>query len=274
MKWWISIGALLTLAMVVAVAAAGLPTKVHYVSSAKVAEVMAKGGQIIGDEGFVVLANRRGAADAELHDATNHVFIIVEGEATFVTGGTLIEFASRVTTTGGDVKLDGDPQHSGFHFRATNEVADKTKGETYYLRPDGRDKPGGRRGKDVPVEVIGVNDLDAPPPDVLRQARLLADRRDAAEGRHGVLGQRNVARQQFVDESAPSPQARELDIESQTVEHPRERHELVFGAAAHQRGHHVENASSGHGCSRRRVRAISARYVFFSATAKPAMLKK
>jgi mannose-6-phosphate isomerase-like protein (cupin superfamily) len=91
MKWWISIGAVLTVAMAVAVAAAGLPTKVHYVSSQKVAEVMAKGGQIIGEEGFVVLANRRGAADAELHDATNHVFIIVEGEATFVTGGTLIE---------------------------------------------------------------------------------------------------------------------------------------------------------------------------------------
>jgi mannose-6-phosphate isomerase-like protein (cupin superfamily) len=89
MKWWVCAGVLLTMA--VAAAASGVPAKVHYVSSQRVAETMAKGGQIIGDEGFVVLANRRGAAEAELHDATNHVFIIVEGEATFVTGGKLVE---------------------------------------------------------------------------------------------------------------------------------------------------------------------------------------
>ena len=91
MKWWLSLGAVLTIAMAVALAAAGLPTKVHYVNSQRVAETMAKGGQIISDEGFVVLANRRGAAEAELHDATNHTFIIVEGEATFVAGGKLVE---------------------------------------------------------------------------------------------------------------------------------------------------------------------------------------
>jgi mannose-6-phosphate isomerase-like protein (cupin superfamily) len=96
MKWCITAGALLTLA--VALAASGLPLRVHYVSGQKVAETMAKGGQIISDEGFVVLANRRGAADAELHDTTNHVFIIVEGEATFVTGGTLV--APRETGRG------------------------------------------------------------------------------------------------------------------------------------------------------------------------------
>ena len=47
---------------------------------------MAKGGQIIGENGLIVLAQRRGAGEVEVHENTNHVFIVVEGEATFVTG--------------------------------------------------------------------------------------------------------------------------------------------------------------------------------------------
>lgn len=62
-----------------------------------------------------------------------------------VPGGNLIEFANRVESHVGPIKLDGDPQHAGFHFRADNEVADKTKGKTYYLRPDGKDQPGKTR---------------------------------------------------------------------------------------------------------------------------------
>lgn len=44
-----------------------------------------------------------------------------------------------------NVKLDGDPQHAGFQFRAAQEVAMSTKGQTYYLRPDshgGKTAPG------------------------------------------------------------------------------------------------------------------------------------
>jgi mannose-6-phosphate isomerase-like protein (cupin superfamily) len=40
---------------------------------------------------LIVLANRRAAGEVEVHENTNHVFIIVEGEATFVTGGTMVE---------------------------------------------------------------------------------------------------------------------------------------------------------------------------------------
>jgi hypothetical protein len=60
-------------------------------------------------------------------------------------GGRLIEFASRVETTGGPITLDGDPQHAGVHFRADNHVAEVTKDQTYYLRPDGLGKPGETR---------------------------------------------------------------------------------------------------------------------------------
>jgi hypothetical protein len=52
-------------------------------------------------------------------------------------GGTLVEFASRLKTAGGKMRVDGDPQHAGFQFRASNDVAEKTKKLTYYLHPDG-----------------------------------------------------------------------------------------------------------------------------------------
>ena len=67
-------------------------------------------------------------------------FALEERELTVfnVAGGTLTEFVSRLETTGGTVKLDGDPQHAGFHFRAHNDVAASTKDKTYYLRPDGK----------------------------------------------------------------------------------------------------------------------------------------
>lgn len=56
--------------------------------------------------------------------------------------GTLIEFASRLRSTVGPVKLDGDPQHAGFQFRAAQEVAETTNKQTYYLRPQGQGAPG------------------------------------------------------------------------------------------------------------------------------------
>ena len=82
--------AALLLVMAVVVVADGVPTVVTYVPHDKVATVMAKGGSIINDHGLIVLAQRRGAGEVEVHEKTNHVFIIVEGEATFVTGGTLV----------------------------------------------------------------------------------------------------------------------------------------------------------------------------------------
>lgn len=77
----------------------------------------------------------------------NDVFAREEREFTVynVPGGTLVEFATRLKTVGGPIKLDGDPQHAGFQFRAANEVAEKTAKQTYYLRPDGKGKPGETR---------------------------------------------------------------------------------------------------------------------------------
>jgi mannose-6-phosphate isomerase-like protein (cupin superfamily) len=94
------------------VAAAGVPMSVHYIGHDKVAATMIKGGQIISDNGLVVLANRAMQRDAEMHAATNHIFIIVDGEGTFVTGGTLInpKVISPGQTRAEGIK-DGEAHH-------------------------------------------------------------------------------------------------------------------------------------------------------------------
>jgi mannose-6-phosphate isomerase-like protein (cupin superfamily) len=81
---------LVVFALAIVVRADGVPTVVTYVPHDKVTSTMTKGGQIINDHGLIVIAQRRGAGEVEVHEKTNHVFIIVEGEATFVTGGTLV----------------------------------------------------------------------------------------------------------------------------------------------------------------------------------------
>lgn len=77
-----------------------------------------------------------------------------EIEAVPVRTGTVIDFASRLVADG-PVSLDGDPQHAGVHFRAADEVAETTKGETYYLRPDGKAEPG--KFRNWPQDATYVN---------------------------------------------------------------------------------------------------------------------
>jgi mannose-6-phosphate isomerase-like protein (cupin superfamily) len=91
MKWLLAGIVTTSLTMIVLLTAAGVPTVVTYVPHDKVSSTMAKGGPIINDKGLIVLAQRRTAGEVEMHEKTNHVFIIVEGEATFVTGGTPVD---------------------------------------------------------------------------------------------------------------------------------------------------------------------------------------
>jgi 2-keto-4-pentenoate hydratase/2-oxohepta-3-ene-1,7-dioic acid hydratase in catechol pathway len=51
--------------------------------------------------------------------------------------GTMIDWSTELTTEVPHVRLDGDPQHAGFHFRANQEVAMQNKSQTYFIRPDG-----------------------------------------------------------------------------------------------------------------------------------------
>jgi mannose-6-phosphate isomerase-like protein (cupin superfamily) len=99
MKYLLAIAAMLSTAAVITLGtAAGFPPRVHYVDHDKVAAAFVKGGRIIDDEGLVVIANRGVQRGAEMHDNTNHVFIIVDGEAEFVTGGKMVD--PKVTEPG------------------------------------------------------------------------------------------------------------------------------------------------------------------------------
>lgn len=81
------------------------------------------------------------------HGKDGKVFANEEREVTVynVPGGTMIDFHSELKTDLEKVRLDGDPQHAGFHFRAAMEVAKNGKTNTYYLRPDGKGKVGETR---------------------------------------------------------------------------------------------------------------------------------
>jgi mannose-6-phosphate isomerase-like protein (cupin superfamily) len=95
MKFLLKIGTLFTVTVLLIMAAnslgGGVPAAVHYIGHDEVSAVMAKGGPIVSDPGLIVLANRRESGPVEYHDHTNHVFIMVEGEATFITGGTMVD---------------------------------------------------------------------------------------------------------------------------------------------------------------------------------------
>jgi len=76
-----------------------------------------------------------------------------------VPGGTLLDWSTDLSTTLDSVKLDGDPQHAGFHFRATQEVSKSTAKQTIYIRPDGKGKAGETRNWDAKAKDPKTVDL-------------------------------------------------------------------------------------------------------------------
>jgi hypothetical protein len=118
-------------------------------------------GGTLATEAGPVLGRHR--VKIEWHGKGDAVFAVETREVTAfnTAGGLLIEWASHLETTGGLVKLDGDPQHGGFQYRATAELdpeRDKllkpkadadahifNSRQTYYLRPDGQGKIGDAR---------------------------------------------------------------------------------------------------------------------------------
>jgi hypothetical protein len=81
------------------------------------------------------------------HGADGKVFAHETRSLTFSKNGDalVVDFSSSVKAADGikEVVLDGDPQHAGFQFRASNEVSEKTNKQTYYIRPgSGKADPG------------------------------------------------------------------------------------------------------------------------------------
>jgi mannose-6-phosphate isomerase-like protein (cupin superfamily) len=73
---------------------------VTYVDHDKVAVSLTKGGNLVKADDLTVLGSHRGAGSppAEVHDKETDVMYVTDGEATIVTGGTLLE--SKVTRPG------------------------------------------------------------------------------------------------------------------------------------------------------------------------------
>lgn len=98
-KYLFAVAAMLSTAALATLGIAAIfPPRVHYVDHDKVAAAFVKGERIIEDEGLQIIANRAVQRGAEMHDSTNHVFIIVDGEAEFVTGGRIVD--AKVTAPG------------------------------------------------------------------------------------------------------------------------------------------------------------------------------
>ena len=110
MKHLLVLLTLLTMALLLN-AATGVPASVRYIGHDTVSATMAKGGAIVEDPGLRILANRREAGEAEFHEKTNHIFIIVEGEATFVTGGTMVEVRQTSPDEKRASKIEGGQTH-------------------------------------------------------------------------------------------------------------------------------------------------------------------
>ncbi len=102
--------------------------------------------RVLSQEQGPVMARHRTSID--WNDQQGKAFCREHRELTVfaVAGGTLIEWSSRLWSVRGTVTLDGDAQHAGFQFRADDEVAKRQDEKlVYYLRPDGKDKPGATR---------------------------------------------------------------------------------------------------------------------------------
>jgi mannose-6-phosphate isomerase-like protein (cupin superfamily) len=70
---------------------AGAAPSVMYVGHDKVAQALAKGGDLVKAPDLTVLGSYRNApGQVEVHDKETDVFYVVDGAATFVTGGTMV----------------------------------------------------------------------------------------------------------------------------------------------------------------------------------------
>ncbi len=89
MKILVALTALLTMAVLMT--GAGASSGVTYVGHDKVAGVLAKGGPLVaGPDLSVSGAHRMMAGEPEVHEKTTHVWYVIDGTATVVTGGTLV----------------------------------------------------------------------------------------------------------------------------------------------------------------------------------------
>ena len=109
MKFLLVLSTLLAAALMLSADGSG----VTYVDHEKVAAALAKGGPLVTAQDLSVSGSHRDkAGQVEMHDKETDVIYVVEGEATFVTGGAMI--GGKVTKAGQSLGTDirgGDTHH-------------------------------------------------------------------------------------------------------------------------------------------------------------------
>ena len=109
MKFMLVLSTMLAAALLLSAAGSG----VTYVGHDKVSAALAKGGPLVGAPDLLVSGSHRDkAGQVEVHDKETDVIYMVDGEATFVTGGTMI--GGKVTKAGQSLGTDikgGDTHH-------------------------------------------------------------------------------------------------------------------------------------------------------------------
>jgi|SRR5690242_14458546 len=85
MKYWLTFTVLWAAAVLMGADVA------TYIGHDKVAESMVKDGSLAKGPGYTVSGNHRDkAGEVEVHDKETDIFYVTDGEATFVTGGTMV----------------------------------------------------------------------------------------------------------------------------------------------------------------------------------------
>ena len=85
MKNWLTLMVVVSAAMLMGADAA------NYISHDKVADALAKGGSLTATKEYTVSgAHRTAAGQVEVHDKETDILYVMDGEATFVTGGTMV----------------------------------------------------------------------------------------------------------------------------------------------------------------------------------------
>ena len=111
MRFFLGLTAMLTMGYLVV--AADAPSKVTYVGHDKVTAALDKGGPLVNAPDLLVSGSHRDkAGQVEVHDKETDVIYVVEGDATFVTGGTAVGLKQTKAgqSIGTDVK-DGQTHH-------------------------------------------------------------------------------------------------------------------------------------------------------------------
>jgi mannose-6-phosphate isomerase-like protein (cupin superfamily) len=121
--------------------AAQAPSTVTYKDHDAVAAAITNGGQLASGPDFAIsIAKRTGPGQVEIHDKETDTFYVLDGEATFVTGGTMI--GGRVSRL--NQQLGTDIQGGQTHHLVKGDVIaipvgtphwfkEVTKPITYYM---------------------------------------------------------------------------------------------------------------------------------------------